>query len=290
MLKQCRILPAVSRAARPVSSSSAPTGRFFYSVGAASLLEAFAPLYAERMLHFFRGDQALCDWIRNEWSPRKAARAKALREYIATTWPEFDWCAAHEQYRSAIEQNGGPGPHRATAAHEALARCVAAAQSALFYRALARWADDVVLRDMARAMAQEEALSFAYFRAAFERRARVERVGFVAAWRTALSCVRAARDTGVRLAFEAIVAQWGPNTPFPAIDYIEFAKRMKGVIERQASTRLAGARAVQALDARAPRSSRGAQAADRQVVQAGARPSRLECERVRNVRGVRLIA
>lgn len=209
-------------------------GPFFYSVAAASLLEAFAPRYAERVLHFFRGDQTLCDWIRNEWSPRKVARAKELREYIETTWPEFDWRAAHEQYGSAIEQNGGPGPHRATAAHEALARCVAAAQSALFYRALARWADDLILRDMARVMAQEEALSFAYFRAAFERRARVERVGFVAAWRTALSCVRAARDTGVRLAFEAIVAQWGPNTPFPAIDYIEFAKRMKGVIERQA--------------------------------------------------------
>lgn len=209
-------------------------GPLFHSVAAASLLESFAPLYAERVLHFFRGDQVLCDWIRNEWSPRKLARAKELREHIETTWPEFDWCAAHEQYRSAIEQNGGPGPHRATAAHEALARCVAAAQSALFYRALARWADDVVLRDMARVMAQEEALSFAYFRAAFERRARVERVGFAAAWRTALGCVRAARDTGVRIAFEAIVAQWGPNTPFPAIDYIEFVRRMKGVVERQA--------------------------------------------------------
>lgn len=209
-------------------------GPLFYSVAAASLLEAFAPRYTERMLHFFRGDEALCDWIRNDWSPRKVARAKELREYIQTTWPEFDWCAAQEQYGSAIEQNGGPGPHRATAAHEALARCVAAAQSALFYRALARWSDDLILRDMARVMAQEEALSFAYFRAAFERRARVERVGFATAWRTALGCVRAARDTGVRFAFEAIVAQWGPNTPFPAIDYIEFVKRMKGVVERQA--------------------------------------------------------
>ena len=209
-------------------------GPFFCSVAAASLLEALAPAYAERVLHFFRGDQTLCDWIRNEWVPRKAARAKALRDYIETTWPEFDWCASQEQYRSAIEQHGGPGHHRVTAAHEALARCVAAAQAALFYRALARWADDVVLRDLAGAMAQEEALSFASFRAAFERRARVESVGFVAAWCTALRCVRSARDTDVRLAFEAVVAQSGANTPFPAIDYIEFAARMKSVIERHA--------------------------------------------------------
>ena len=209
-------------------------GPLFYSVAAASLLETFAPRRAERVLHFFHGDEALCDWIRNEWSPRGAARAEKLREYIEITWPEFDWRAAHDQYRSAIEQKGGSGPHRATAAQDALARCVAAAESALFYRTLARWADDVVLRDMARVMAHEETLAFAYFRSAFERRARVDHVGFAAAWRTALCCVRAARDTGVRLAFEASVAQWGPNTPFPAIDYIEFAKRMKSVIERQA--------------------------------------------------------
>ena len=60
----------------------------------------------------------------------------------------------------------------------------------------------------------------------------MERVGFAAAWRTALGCVRFARDTGVRLAFDALLTQWGPNAPFPAIDYAEFVKRMKSVIER----------------------------------------------------------
>jgi hypothetical protein len=190
------------------------------------------------MLHHFRDDHVFCDWMRTEWLPRKVARAQALREYIENTWPEFDWTMAHEQHGARIEQNGGAAPQRATAAHEALARCVGAAQSALFYRCLARWADDTQLREMARAMAQAEAQSFAHFRAAFERRARAERVSFTAAWCTALACVRSTRDTGVRLAFDALVGLWGPNAPFPAIDYPEFVQRMKSVVLRYAQLSL----------------------------------------------------
>jgi hypothetical protein len=214
-------------------------GPLYYSIAAASLLEATAPQHAERLLHLYRGDHALCDWMRTEWLPRKAARARELREYVENTWPEFDWLAAHEQHRALMQEGRGAVPQRPTAAHEALARCTAAAQSALFYRAVARWADDTALREMARAMAQEESQSFAYFRAAFERRARVERVGFAATWRTTLACVRCARDTHVRLAFDVLVAQCGPNVPFPALDYLEFVRRMKSVVERHARLGLA---------------------------------------------------
>ena len=75
-------------------------GPLFYGIAAASLLEALAPRHAERMLHCFRADHALCDWMRTEWLPRKAARAQELREYVENTWPEFDWSAAHEQHRA----------------------------------------------------------------------------------------------------------------------------------------------------------------------------------------------
>lgn len=208
-------------------------GPLFYSVAGAALLESNVALCAGRMLHFFAGDRELCAWIRGEWWPRKAARAEALRQYVQTTWPEFDWAAASDQYRDLSEADGGLGPKRPTAAHEALARCTGAAQSALFYRSLARWADDARLREMARTMAQEEAASLPRFRAAFERRARVHRLGFIGAWRTALACVRTARDVHLPLAFNALLVQWGPNAPFPEIGYDEFVVRMRSVIERR---------------------------------------------------------
>ena len=209
-------------------------GPFFYSTAAASLLEALAGSRSSsarwRCLRATKLFPPLD--TRGQWLPRKAERARALRAYVEETWPEFDWQAAYEHYRARSEQNGGTAPHRATTAHEALASCISAAQTALFYRSLARWSDDHRLRAMASVMAQEDADCFGHFRAAFDRRARSQRVGIVAALRTTRACVRSARDVAVRFAFEAIAAHCAVNVPFPLLDYREFLQRMQAVVRR----------------------------------------------------------
>ena len=207
-------------------------GPLFYSVAAASLLETGMPLAADRLLYYFGADQVLSQWITAEWLPRKMARAAQLREYVSVTWPEFDWHAGQEQFRAAAEAAGGTGPHRPSAAHEALARCVATAQSGIFYRSLARWAEDPTLRGMAKAMAEEEALAFSHFRNVYDRRLKSQGLGCATAWTTAMACTRSARDSLVPRAFNAINAQCIANVPFPVLEYPEFLTRMGAVIER----------------------------------------------------------
>ena len=206
-------------------------GPLFYSLASASLLEADMPLAADRLLHFFGGDQVLSKWLMAEWLPRKVARAGQLRNYVETTWPEFDWVSGHEHYQ-ALGEAGGGGSLRRTGVHEALARCVATAQGGIFYRSLARWAEDRRLRELARAIAEEEALSFTHFRHLYDRRLRSQGLHCAAAWTTALGCVRAARDSQVPRAFNAITAQCAAQVPFPVIEYPEFLARMGAVIER----------------------------------------------------------
>lgn len=203
-------------------------GPLFYSVAAAALLEADAATHAQRLLDCFRGNATFCAWIETEWLPRKLARAGELREFVENTWPELDWTAVREEYQ-ALASRRCAGP---TAAHHLLARCVAAAQSGVFYRSLARWSDDRRLRDMARRYAHEEALSFAHFRSAYDLQPRAHRLGFVTAWRAAFACVRAARDTHVARAFGALCTQCGPNVAFNVLGYDEFVARMRAVVER----------------------------------------------------------
>jgi hypothetical protein len=206
-------------------------GPLFYSLACASLLEADMPLAAERLLQFFGGDQVLTQWLRSEWLPRKVARAARLREYMEAMWPEYDWVAGYEHYR-AVASARGCGSLRRTGVHEALARCVATAQSGVFYRSLARWAEDRRLRELARVMATEEALCFPHFRQLYDRRLRSQGLNCAAAWMTALACVRAARDAQVPRAFNAINAHCPAQAPFPVLDYPEFLTRMGAVIER----------------------------------------------------------
>lgn len=207
-------------------------GPLFYSVAAASLLEAAMPLAADRLLHFFGADRALSSWVNTEWLPRKLSRAAELRNYMATVWPEFDWNASLEHYRTSGRGEGASAPRRPTGAHEALARCVATAQSGIFYRSLARWAEDAKLRELAATIAQEEALSFTHFRNLYDRRLKAQGFGCTAAWSTALGCVRSARDGHVPRAFHAINAQCAVQVPFPVLEYPEFVRRMGAVIER----------------------------------------------------------
>ena len=112
---------------------------------------------------------------------------------------------------------------------------MATAQSGVFYRTLARWAEDARLREMARAMAEEEALAFSHFRNVYDRRLKAQGFGCTAAWTTAFACARTARDNQVPRAFNAINTQCAPNVPFPVLEYPEFLTRMGSVIERHAN-------------------------------------------------------
>ena len=169
----------------------------FYSVAAASLLEAVAPVYAQRLLDLLRGDAALANWVVTRWLPQKAARAKALQvvEDVAGVG-----LGSARPARACVRAKAASAA-RATVARELLARCVAASQSGVLYGCLARCADDPSLRMMAASFAHEEAASFRRFRAAYDRKARDEGLGLASAWQTALACVHTARDTHLPLVY-----------------------------------------------------------------------------------------
>ena len=208
-------------------------GALFYSVAAAAVLESTAERGAERMLHLFSDDPELCEWLSAEWLPRKSARARLLREYVEQTWPEFDFAPALHEYAAAADGERGLAPQRPSAAHEALTRCLTAAQAALFYGALSRWAEDHRLRELATAFAQEESPALARFRAVYERSARTEGMRWLTAWVTARRLVRLSRDVQLPFVFACLAAHWRPHAPIAEMSYRDFVRRMRGVMRHR---------------------------------------------------------
>jgi hypothetical protein len=236
--QQAQTLKSAS-AARPVNlvlvRSNAP---LFYSVASAALLESAVASRAEDMLRCFASDPTVRDWIGNVWLPAKLERARQLRSYVESVWPELDWTAASEQFQAST-QVLAVRLRRQNGTHEALARCIAAAQSALYYRTLGRWADDQRLRTLADTIAKEEGAFLVHFRSALEVQCSIHRIGSLGGWRTARSCIREARDIHARTAFETLSGLWIGPAPFPALDYAEFVMRMRAVIMHRADLRLA---------------------------------------------------
>lgn len=254
--------------AHPVSKSMKlvlirANGALFYSVAAAAVLESCAARSIQRMLHLFAGDRDLCEWLKAEWLPGKDARARLLRGYVEQTWPEFDFAAAMHEYEAAGDAERGLGTQRPSAAHEALARCLSAAQAALFYGALSRWAEDIRLRELAASCAQEEGLTLARFRAVHERSARAAGMHCLAAWVETRRLVRISRDVQLPFAFACLASHWRPHAPIAEMTYRDFARRMRHVLRQRGNVGLAE-RVLFAPWARRPRpraSERAAQAA-----------------------------
>ena len=209
-------------------------GLTFSGLAAASFLETAVERQASRIAPVLAACPGAQAWLEQVWCPGRAAIGRQLREYIEATWPEFDWktayCEFHDRYRPSSGLRG-----RAGAARESIGLCVAAAQAAVFYRALARGADEPLLRDLAREAARAHAGYFDFFRGLFEHCKRDERVGLAATWRTAIAAIRSARDDDVAAAFEPLDRNWTGAPVAPDLGYREFRDRMAQFVQRHAA-------------------------------------------------------
>jgi len=210
-------------------------GSTFRSLAAASLLETAVPLHVNRLTQLFGDDPEVRLWLEQVWWPQRAELGRQLRTYIEATWPEFDWNAANHEFHESYRPLSGLEGRRARVAREALALCVTEAQAALFYRALSNGADEPLLRALARRAAIDHAAFFDFFRALFERRRRIERVGFSATLRTVTAVCRSARDHDVAAAFRALDHNWTGAAIVPGIGYPEYRQRMAQQIQRHAA-------------------------------------------------------
>jgi hypothetical protein len=207
----------------------------FHGLAAASFLETAVPLHVGRLGHVFGGDSHLRLWLEQIWWPGRAELGRQLRAYIDVTWPEFDWNAGYREFQESYQPLSGLEGSRARTTREVFGLCVMEAQAALFYRALAKSADEPQLRALAGQAACDHAEFFEYFQARFDQYRRTERVGFISTLRTVNAVCRSARDHDVAMAFHALTRNWTGDTIVPGLAYPEFRKRMTQLLLRQSA-------------------------------------------------------
>jgi len=210
-------------------------GLLFYSLAASSFLETAVPLHANRLGQVFAARPDVGLWLERAWWPRRAELGRRLRDFVEATWPEFGWSAAYQEFYERYRSGPAPAGPGAGPVLEALGLCVTSTQAAVFYRALARSADEPALRALARQAADVHGAGFDYARALFERCERYERMGLITAWRTVHAFCRSARDLDVRMAFEPLGRHWSGAPTVPELDYGAFRARMASLIERHAA-------------------------------------------------------
>ena len=207
-------------------------GMMFYSVGFASFLESTAPLDTTRLTRLSEGHPDVRLWLERVWLPGRAEHGRLLRDYIETTWPEFEWSSAYQEFCDSYGSRtaahvGPPG-----LALEFFARCVTETSLAVFYRTLTKCADEPSLRGLTADAARNHTAYFNFFRSLFDRFSGRKRAGFAATCRTVLTSCRSAREVDVAVAFQPLAHHWHGGWVFPELSYPEFLARLAQLIKR----------------------------------------------------------
>src|SRR5260221_10425700 len=72
--------------------------RLFYLVASASFIEITSSLYTQNLAEYFRDDGEIVDWLVGQWETEELQHGRALKRYIQTAWPDFDWEGAYRTF------------------------------------------------------------------------------------------------------------------------------------------------------------------------------------------------
>ena len=136
---------------------------WFYLLAGASFVETLSDLYAQNLSSYYQGNKAAQAWLRDHWEKEEVQHGHALRTYVLTVWPDFDWDTAYQRFVAAYTplcrtETLGPTP-----ALEMAARCVVETGTASFYTMIQGASPEPILRELAGRIRADEVQHYKYF-------------------------------------------------------------------------------------------------------------------------------
>jgi hypothetical protein len=193
--------------------------RLFEIVASASFVEITSDLYTRNLIEFFRHDAEIAEWLEHHWEKEELQHGAALKKYVQTAWPAFDWEAAYAQFRVDY---GAICTIEALADTKALAMaalCVVETGTASFYRMLSDLSPDPVLSRLASEISADEVRHYKHFHRYFRRYREIERPSRFAVLRTLLGRASAVEAEDAFYAFRAVFRGSHPGVDFERADY-----------------------------------------------------------------------
>lgn len=193
--------------------------QLFNIVASASFIEITSDLYTQNLIAFFRHDAEIAEWLETRWEKEEMQHGAALKKYVQTAWPEFDWEAAYAMFRAdygaicTVEALAG------TKALEMVARCVVETGTASFYRMLSDLSPEPVLRRLAAEISNDEVRHYKHFHRYFRRYRQLERPSRFAVMRTLLKRAADVDAEDTFHAFRAVFRGSHPEVAFERADY-----------------------------------------------------------------------
>lgn len=121
----------------------------FYLITTASFTKTTVGFYVHDLARYFSAFPEVANWLERDWQQLELQHASALKRYIQTVWPEFDWDSAYEFFLNefaAATQDRVLAPNRSL---ELVACCALEMAAASYYSALRELSREPLLRLLA---------------------------------------------------------------------------------------------------------------------------------------------
>lgn len=193
--------------------------RFFYLIASASFIEITSHLYSQNLVEYFRGDPEIVDWLEREWEPEEMQHGAALKRYVQTAWPAFDWEAAYRTFLEFYAPLCTGDRLAETRTLEMAARCVVETGTASFYRTLSTLSAEPVLARLAASISADEVRHYKHFYRYFLRYRDVERTSRISVFRALWGRIADVEAEDAFCAYKALFLARHPGAAFERGDY-----------------------------------------------------------------------
>ncbi len=205
---------------------------WFYLLAGASFVETLSDLYTRNLVEYYQGNPDATSWLRKEWELEEVQHGRALREYVLTVWPDFDWERAYQGFVSAYLPYCQPGLLGPTHALEMASRCVVETGTASFYTMIQAASPEPVLSQLAGRIRADEVHHYKYFYKFFQEYQRQEKNS---RWRIGRELWKRVSEVDQEDSYLAIKNAFeikNPGQSFTGGDFAAFRGRMGDWVSR----------------------------------------------------------
>ena len=136
---------------------------WFYLLAGASFVETLSDLYTRNLVEYYQENVSATVWLRQEWEIEEVQHGRALRQYVLTIWPDFDWERAYQGFVDAYVPYCRTALLGPTHALEMASRCVVETGTASFYTMIQAASPEPVLCQLAARIRADEVHHYKYF-------------------------------------------------------------------------------------------------------------------------------
>jgi hypothetical protein len=200
---------------------------FFHLIAAASFIEITSDAYTKNLVEYCAGEPEVVDWLEHGWQGEEMQHGLALRRYVETVWPEFDWERAYQSFMTEYARLCSVEFYAPTRALEMAGRCVVETGTSSFYRMLADAAPEPVLRQLTALISNDEIDHYKHFYRYFRLFAEKERPSRWAVARTLLARIAEIDNEDGAIAFKHVRLQARPDAPHGDAEYDAFRQLVR---------------------------------------------------------------